>query len=69
MTQDILSLGQRIPNTSLLSSDLMSNMGAELIKLCDQLEQYGLVDYQMGIWEEEILCGNLIQATISVSGC
>lgn len=58
MTQDILSLGQRIPNTSLLSSDLMSNMGAELIKLCDQVEQYGLVDYQMGIWEEEILCGN-----------
>lgn len=32
-------------------------MGKELIQLCDQLEQYGLVDYQMGIWEEEILSG------------
>lgn len=32
-------------------------MGKELIQLCDQVEQHGLVDYQMGIWEEEILCG------------
>lgn len=22
--------------------------------MCDQLEQYGLVDYEMGIWEEQI---------------
>lgn len=35
----------------------MESMGKELIQLCDQLEQYGLVDYQMGVWEEEILCG------------
>lgn len=35
----------------------MEAMGKALIQLCDQLEQHGLVDYQMGIWEEEILCG------------
>jgi len=35
----------------------MEEMGKDLIQLCDQLEQHGLVDYQMGIWEEEILCG------------
>jgi hypothetical protein len=35
----------------------MEEMGKTLIQLCDQLEQHGLVDYQMGIWEEEILCG------------
>lgn len=35
----------------------MESMGKALIQLCDQLEQHGLVDYQMGIWEEEILCG------------
>lgn len=27
--------------------------------MCDKMEQHGLVDYQMGIWEEEILCGKL----------
>jgi hypothetical protein len=35
----------------------MEAMGKDLIQLCDQLEQHGLVDYQMGIWEEEILSG------------
>lgn len=25
-----------------------------LIQQCDQLEKYGLVDYEMGIWEEQI---------------
>lgn len=35
----------------------METMGKDLIQLCDQLEQHGLVDYQMGIWEEEILSG------------
>ncbi|EIT81489.1 hypothetical protein Ao3042_01961 [Aspergillus oryzae 3.042] len=33
----------------------MDNLGKELIQLCDRVEQFGLVDYQMGIWEEEIL--------------
>jgi hypothetical protein len=35
----------------------MEAMGKDLIQLCDQLEPHGLVDYQMGIWEEEILSG------------
>lgn len=35
----------------------MEVMGKAKIQLCDQLEQHGLVDYQMGMWEEEILCG------------
>ena len=35
----------------------METMGKDLIQLCDQLETHGLVDYQMGIWEEEILSG------------
>ncbi|KAJ5933502.1 hypothetical protein N7454_005831 [Penicillium verhagenii] len=41
---------------TLLTRDRMEAMGKALIQLCDQLEQHGLVDYQMGIWEEEILC-------------
>ncbi|KAJ5302166.1 hypothetical protein N7508_007029 [Penicillium antarcticum] len=40
---------------SLIRRDRLEAMGKDLIRLCDQLEQHGLVDYQMGIWEEEIL--------------
>jgi hypothetical protein len=38
---------------------MMEDLGEELIRLCDKLEPHGLVDYQMGIWEEEILSGEL----------
>lgn len=47
-------------NTSLLTTELMEDLGRGLIQLCDKLEQHGLVDYQMGIWEEEILSGRLL---------
>ncbi|KAF4221369.1 hypothetical protein CNMCM8980_003431 [Aspergillus fumigatiaffinis] len=57
MTQEVLRTGHQPSNTSMLSSDRLDDMGRELIQLCDQMEQHGLVDYQMGIWEEEILCG------------
>ncbi|KAI7973045.1 hypothetical protein EIK77_000831 [Talaromyces pinophilus] len=33
----------------------MEAMGEFLIEFCDGIEQYGLVDYEMGVWEEEIL--------------
>ncbi|RJE22258.1 hypothetical protein PHISCL_05396 [Aspergillus sclerotialis] len=55
MTTDLLQIGHQPPNTSLLSTDVMENMAKSLIQLCDKMEQHGLVDYQMGIWEEEIL--------------
>ena len=57
MTTDLLQIGHQPPNTSLLSTDVMENMAKSLIQLCDKMEQHGLVDYQMGIWEEEILSG------------
>jgi hypothetical protein len=57
MTQEMLRTGHQPSNTSILNSDRLDDMGRQLIQLCDQMEQHGLVDYQMGIWEEEILCG------------
>lgn len=39
----------------MLDQDLMETMGKELIRLCDTMEKHGLVDYQMGVWEEEII--------------
>lgn len=32
----------------------MTNLVDELIAFCDTLEPYGLVDFEMGIWEEQI---------------
>ncbi|KAJ5657947.1 uncharacterized protein N7484_001596 [Penicillium longicatenatum] len=55
LTSDYIA-GRQSSQVSLLSRDRMEVMGKSLIQLCDQLEQHGLVDYQMGIWEEEILC-------------
>lgn len=30
-------------------------MGKELVRLCDSIEPYGLVDYEYGVWEERII--------------
>ncbi|KAE8371669.1 hypothetical protein BDV26DRAFT_298598 [Aspergillus bertholletiae] len=55
LLQDVLHTRRQPPHTTLLNHDVMDNLGKELIQLCDRMEQHGLVDYQMGIWEEEIL--------------
>lgn len=39
----------------MLSGDTMSSLVEALIKMGDQLEQDGLVDFEMGIWEEQII--------------
>ncbi|KAE8554684.1 hypothetical protein EYB25_003225 [Talaromyces marneffei] len=38
-----------------LDTDRMEKMGQIVIEFADYVEPYGLVDYQMGFWEEEIL--------------
>jgi hypothetical protein len=30
-------------------------MGKDLVRLCDSIERHGLVDYQYGVWEEQII--------------
>ncbi|CAG7938893.1 unnamed protein product [Penicillium salamii] len=55
LLQDLIASGHQSTQVSLIRRDRMESMGTDLIQLCDQLEQHGLVDYQMGIWEEEIL--------------
>jgi hypothetical protein len=56
MSLAVLDTGQR-PHApqSLMEADQMENMGKELVRLCDIMEKHGLVDYQMGVWEEEIV--------------
>lgn len=56
MTINALESGQRpqAPQT-LMDSEQMENMGKELVRLCDSMEKHGLVDYQLGVWEEDII--------------
>lgn len=51
---------QRSP--ALISEDTVKRMGDELVRLCDGIERHGierhgLVDYQYGVWEEQIESG------------
>ncbi|RMD43518.1 hypothetical protein DV735_g1624, partial [Chaetothyriales sp. CBS 134920] len=64
LCEDALRTG-RLPG-DILSAGTIHRMVDELLSLCDQLEQYGLVDYEMGVAEEEIthiftLCLDLLQ--------
>lgn len=54
----MLDTGQPLPPPqTILQEDFLNRMGRELIRLCDGMERHGLVDYQMGVWEEEIISG------------
>lgn len=39
----------------LISPRFLERMGSELVRLCDNIERHGLVDYEMGVAEEEII--------------
>lgn len=45
-------------------------MGNELIRLCDGIERHGLVDYQYGVWEDQITAGMcMCSCTVGVGQC
>jgi hypothetical protein len=58
MLHEFISTGQapQAPR-ELLREETLERMGRELVRLCDNMERHGLVDYQMGVWEEEIIDG------------
>ena len=45
------------PAGGMLQEPFLERMGRELVALCNHMERFGLVDYQMGVWEEEIMNG------------
>jgi hypothetical protein len=54
--KDMLESGQRIqPPQTLMSQDFISKMAKDLIRMCDAVEKHGLVDYQYGVAEEQII--------------
>lgn len=56
MTDEMLHTGRtyREPQ-SMVSLETLEKMAKDLIKLCDGIEKHGLVDYQYGVMEEEIM--------------
>lgn len=60
-TQEMLDQGRPPdPPQNLLGEPFLEQMGNELVRLCDSIERHGLVDYQIGVWEEEIISSMLI---------
>ncbi|KAK8139951.1 hypothetical protein PG984_000017 [Apiospora sp. TS-2023a] len=40
---------------TLVREESLQKMGKEMVRLCDEIERYGLVDYEYGVWEEPII--------------
>lgn len=38
-----------------MNLETLSGLSSELVRLCDGVEKHGLVDYQMGVAEDEIV--------------
>jgi hypothetical protein len=54
--KDMLESGQRIQAPqSLISQDFIHKMAGDLIRMCDGIEKHGLIDYQYGVEEEQII--------------
>ncbi|CAF3446925.1 unnamed protein product [Fusarium graminearum] len=52
---DLMASSQQLSRAqSLVSKAMIKKMGNELIRLCDGIERHGLVDYQYGVWEDQI---------------
>ncbi|KAG5927225.1 hypothetical protein E4U42_002420 [Claviceps africana] len=56
--KELMSSGKQISRSQrLMTEEAVQKMGDELIRLCDGFERHGLVDYQYGVWEDQIEAG------------
>lgn len=74
MTDDIFRANQAVRDPqSLMSARSLEHLSRELVRLCDMVERFGLVDYQMGVQEEEIMdCGSRLfrfDSSLSHNAC
>ena len=49
-----------------MSQDFISKMAKDLIRMCDAIEKHGLIDYQYGVAEEQIIMGMHIFVNLQV---
>ena len=52
LTQEMIQTGN---SQSIMNAPTLERLSHELVRLCDSVERHGLVDYQMGVMEEEIM--------------
>lgn len=54
--REIMSSSQQLSRSQrILSQETIKKLGDELIRLCDGIESHGLVDYQYGVLEDQIV--------------
>ena len=59
--KDMMDSNQSLQRSqSIIPRDGLEKMGKELVRLCDSIERHGLVDYEYGVWEEQIIAGALV---------
>jgi hypothetical protein len=52
----MIQTGQALQDPqSIISTQGLEQLARELVRLCDDVEKHGLVDYQMGVAEENIM--------------
>lgn len=52
-TSEMIDLGQLpVPLQCYLSENFLEKMKRELVQFCNEMERYGLIDYQLSVWEE-----------------
>lgn len=52
----MIQSGQALHDSqSIISTQGLEQLARELVRLCDDVEKHGLVDYQMGVAEENIM--------------
>ena len=63
MTEHWLHSNQQLQEPrSIMSFQSLEHLTRELVRLCDGVEKHGLVDYQMGVAEEEIMSREYTQS-------
>ena len=56
LTQEMIQSGQALHESqSIIGTQALEQLARELVRLCDDVEKHGLVDYQMGVAEENIM--------------
>ena len=68
--KEVMLAGQQLQRSqSILPAATLKKMGKELVRLCDGVERHGLVDYEYGVWEEDIISGECGRGPVSGEGC
>ena len=65
--KDLMKCQQQSEKHNLISREGLKKVGAEIVRLCDAIEVYGLVDYQYGVWEERIIASMSPTSSISLT--